>query len=97
MKGELLTVDTHPELIAWVDKHAGIEKLCQRGGWPDGSTLRIDVCNKSGREWIVDIYFEEVIQEMSECEPTRDERCGQFELSFDASGAPESIRLRFPM
>ncbi len=88
MKGEPLTSATHPEVIAWVDKHAGLEKLCQRGGWPDGASLRIDVCSRSEHEWIVDIYFEEVLQEMSECEPTREERYGQFSLTFDAAGSP---------
>ena len=55
MKGELLTPATHPELMVWVDKHAGLEKLCARGGWPDGATLRIDVRSKIGNEMIADI------------------------------------------
>jgi len=84
-------------LLAWVDTHAGLERLCQRGGWPDGETLRIDVCKKEASEWMVDIYFEEVIQEMSECAPCRDVRCGQFIITFDDAGYPGSIRLLFPM
>jgi len=97
MKGELLTSATHPELIAWVDKHAGLEKLCERGGWPDGETLRIDVCSQSGNEMIADIYFIEALREISVCEPVREERCGQFALTFAPDGSPESIRLLFPM
>jgi len=84
-------------LLEWVDKNARLEKLCQRGGWPDGETLRIEVCSRTGSEMIADIYFEEVIQEMSECVPCRDVRCGQFAITFDAEGTPESIRLLFPM
>jgi len=97
MKGEPLTFATHPELMGWVDKHAGLEKLCERGGWPDGETLQIDVCSQSGGEMIADIYFEEVIQEMSECTPTRNVRCGQFSLILNPDGSPASIRLLFPM
>jgi len=46
---------------------------------------------------IADIYFEEVIQEMSECTPTRNVRCGQFSLILNPDGSPKSIRLLFPM
>ncbi|PIS18480.1 MAG: hypothetical protein COY36_03400 [Zetaproteobacteria bacterium CG_4_10_14_0_2_um_filter_55_20] len=47
MKGEPLTSATHPEMMAWVDKHAGLEKLCERA---DGATLRIDVCSQRKRK-----------------------------------------------
>jgi len=43
--------------------------------WPDGASLRIDVCSRSGNEMIADIYFEEVVQEMSECTPTHNVCC----------------------
>ncbi|MFQ5582755.1 MAG: hypothetical protein ACE5F3_09055, partial [Mariprofundaceae bacterium] len=72
------------ELLNWIDQNAPLAKLCDRGGWPDGATLRMDICSKTDREWIADIYFEEVLQEMSECDPTRTERCGQFAIRFDA-------------
>jgi len=89
--------DIPTTLLAWVDAHAGLEKLCERGGWPDGSTLRLDVCDKAEREWIVDVFFEEVVQEISECVPTRDVRCGQFVIVFDEYGEPQAIRLLHPM
>ena len=90
-----------PELLAWVDANAGLERLCRRAGWPDPETIRIEPVEQQGGEQIVDIYFTEAVREMSECDPVREERCGQFALSFgpegDASGLPQSIRLLFPM
>ena len=86
-----------PALSAWVDKHAGLEKLCQRDGWPDGATLRIDVCSREGNEMIANIFFIEAVREISVCEPVHEERCGKFALIFDSAGQPESIRLLYPM
>jgi hypothetical protein len=97
MKAEPLTSATHPELLAWVDANAGLEKLCLRGGWPDPETIRIEPVGQKGAEQIVDIYFTEAVREMSECDPVREERCGQFAISFDPAGQPDSIRLLFPM
>jgi len=97
MKGEPLTSATHRELIGWVDKHAGLEKLCERGGWPDGATLRMDVCSREGDEMIANVFFIEAVREISVCEPVREERCGKFAIIFDAAGKPESIRLLYPM
>jgi len=87
----------HDDLLHWIDAHADLVRLCERGGWPDGTTLRMEVCSKADREWVADIYFEEVLQEMSECDPTRTERCGKFVICFDASGIPRVIRLLYPM
>lgn len=85
------------ELSAWIGRQAPLVQLCQRGGWPDTATLRVDVRNKVDGEWIADVYFDEVVQEMSECDPVRTERCGRFVIRFDAQGAPKSIRLLHPM
>ncbi|MDQ7010957.1 MAG: hypothetical protein Q9M29_03970 [Mariprofundaceae bacterium] len=87
----------HDELLRWIDEHAGLARLCERGGWPDGATLRMENCSKTDREWVVDICFEEVLQEMSECDSTRTERCGKFAIQFDTNGIPEAIRLLHPM
>ena len=87
----------YDELLNWINTHAPLTQLCERGGWPDDSTLRMEICSKAGKEWIADIYFAEAIQEISECDPTRTERCGQFAIHFDASGAPDAIRLLHPM
>jgi len=85
------------KLIAWIDQHVELARHCERGGWPDGSTLSMNICSQKGPEWIVNLCFVEVIQEMSECEPTRTKRCGKFVIRFDSSGAPESMRLIRPM
>lgn len=87
----------YKDLITWIDRHAPLAALCERSGWPDGSTLRMKACSRESQEWIVDISFIEVIQEMSECDPTRIERCGRFVIRFDTSGEPESIRLLHTM
>jgi len=84
-------------LIKWIDQHAPLLDLCERGGWPDGTTLRMDICSHTAKEWLVDIFFIEAIQEISECAPLRSERCGKFVISFNASGQPEAIRLIYPM
>ena len=86
----MIDIDITPDLLVWVDKHAGLEKLCQRGGWPDGATLRIDVCSREGSEMIANIFFIEAVREISVCEPAR-------ALIFDSAGQPESIRLLYPM
>lgn len=85
------------ELLAWVDEHAGLQRLCQRGGWPDPTTIRIERIEQKDDEHVVDIYFTEAVREMSECDPVREERCGQFAITLGASGSPTSIRLLFPM
>ncbi|MDQ6971683.1 MAG: hypothetical protein Q9M30_03460 [Mariprofundaceae bacterium] len=85
------------ELLEWVDTHAHLEQLSQRGGWPDGASLRIEVCSRSDSEMIADIYFDEVVREISVCDPVRDTRCGQFAIALDAAGQPASIRLLFAM
>jgi len=88
---------TEAGLLAWIDANAGLEKLCLRGGWPDASTLRIEPVRQQGNEHIVDVYFTEAVREMSECDPVREERCGQFALTLTPDGTPASIRLLFPM
>ena len=88
---------TDADLLAWVDANAGLEKLCRRAGWPDPTTIRIEPVGQKGGEQIVDIYFTEAVREMSECDPVREERCGQFALTFDDAGTPSAIRLLFPM
>lgn len=88
---------TDADLIAWVDTNAHLEQLCQRGGWPDASTIRIEPVGQKGDEHIVDIYFTEAVREMSECDPVREERCGQFALTLDDAGTPQAIRLLYPM
>jgi len=92
-----MTPTVSEDLIGWIDRQAPLAVLCERSGWPDGATLRLKVCSKKDREWIVDIWFVEVIQEMSECDSTRTERCGRFAIRFDANGAPEAIQLLHPM
>jgi len=84
-------------LIKWIDQHAPLLELCERGGWPDATTLRMDVCSRTDNEWLVDIFFIEAIQEISECDPLRSERCGKFAISFNANGQPQAIRLKYPM
>lgn len=85
------------ELLDWVDANAGLERLCRRGGWPDPATIRIEPVGRKGNEHIVDVYFTEAVREMSECDPVREERCGQFALTLNPDGSPASIRLLFPM
>lgn len=46
----------HDNRLSWLDAHADFAKLCVRGGWPDGATLRRDVRSKKDREWIADNY-----------------------------------------
>jgi len=93
----MIDADITPELLAWVNKNAGLEKLCQRGGWPDGASLRIDVCSREGNEVIANVFFIEAVREISVCEPVREERCGKFALTFDDADSPQSIRLLYPM
>jgi len=87
----------HDELLQWINEHGDLARLCERDGWPDGETLHMEICSKADDEWVADIYFEEVLQEMSECDSTRTERCGKFVIRFNANGTPEAIRLLYPM
>lgn len=85
------------EIVDWIKRHALLTELCQFGGWPDESRLRIEICSRSPREWIINITFVETIMEISECDVTERERCGQYAVSFEAAGHPVEIRLIQPL
>jgi len=79
----------------WIRKHAPVEQLCEVGGWPNIPTLNIDVCSRTSTEWIVNIDFDEIILEISECDLSEYNRCGKFTVTFDTSGDPVGIRLNY--
>jgi hypothetical protein len=85
------------ETIVWIRRHAPLADLCLFGGWPDDSQLRVEVCNCEPHQWIVNITFVETIMEISECDVTERERCGQYAVSFDEAGHPVDIRLVQPL
>ncbi|HKJ83580.1 MAG TPA: hypothetical protein VJ961_06160 [Mariprofundaceae bacterium] len=85
------------EILAWIRAHAPITMLCEAGGWPDDEHARIDICNKNGYEWIVNITVTESVMEISECDVAEYSRCGKFTVSLDDAGRPEEIRLLYPM
>ena len=88
--------DVH-ETIAWIRRHAPLTELCRFGGWPDDARLKVEVCSRAAQEWIVNITFVEAIMEISECDVTERERCGQYSVSFDEAGYPTGIRLIQPL
>lgn len=88
--------DVH-ETIAWIKHHAPLTELCQFGGWPDDTRLAVEVCSRTPAEWIVNISFVETIMEISECDVTERERCGQYAVAFDAAGHPVGIRMIQPL
>jgi len=83
--------------IAWIKRHAPLTELCQFGGWPDDTRLQVEVCSRTPEEWIVNIRFDKTIMEISECDITERERCGQYAVSFDDAGHPSAIRLIQPL
>jgi hypothetical protein len=85
------------ETIVWIRRHAPLADLCMFGGWPDDSQLRVEVCSREPHQWIVTISFVETIMEISECDVTEHERCGQYAVSFDKAGHPVDIRLVQPL
>jgi|GEM_PF-3559208 len=85
------------EIIAWIKRHAPLTELCQFGGWPNDSQLKVEVCNRTPEEWVVNMIFVETIMEISECDITERERCGQYAISFDEAGHPSAIRLIQPL
>lgn len=86
-----------PDGIAWIRRHAPVLELCQFGGWPDDAGMRVELCRREPRRWIVNIFFDEAIMEISECDVTRRERCGQCAVDLDDAGRPVDIRLLYPM
>lgn len=80
-------------VIEWIKQHAPLELLCKNGGWPDPSSLNIDIRSQIEKEWVIDIEFIETIMEISECDIREDKRCGEFAVAFDATGQPTDIRI----
>ena len=85
------------EVTEWIRRHASLTDLCQFGGWPDDSRLQIEICSRTPGEWIINISFVETIMEISECDVTERERCGQYAVSFDETGHSVDIRLIQPL
>lgn len=81
------------EITAWIKRHAPLTELCQMGGWPDDTRLKVEMCSSTSREWIINIFFIETIMEISECDVTERERCGQFAVNIDEAGHPTDIRM----
>ena len=80
-------------VIEWIRRHAPLERLCERGGWPDDVHLKIEIRSRSQDHWIVDIESTENSMEISECDVTVSPRCGEFRLTFDAHGRPVDIQM----
>jgi hypothetical protein len=93
----LIADEVPSEIIAWIRRHAPLTELCQFGGWPDDAGLTVEVCSRTPHEWIVNIAFDETIMEISECDVTRRQRCGQYAVDLDAAGHPADIRLVLPL
>lgn len=83
--------------LDWIRKHASLTELCRFGGWPDDTGMRVELSRREPRRWIVNLYFDEVIMEISECDVTRRERCGQYAVDVDEGGHPVDIRLVLPL
>ena len=83
--------------LDWIRRPAPLTELCRFGGWPDDSSLTVELYRRTPRQWIVNICFDETIMEISECDVTRRQRCGQFAVSFDAAGSPVGIRMIQPL
>jgi len=85
------------ELIDWVRQHAGLEKLCEEGGWPDVEHAEVTICSQDDNEWIVNVTVTESIRHISVCEVAEYSRCGKYAVEADASGNPCGIHLLYPM
>ena len=83
--------------LDWIRRHAPLTELCRLGGWPDDSSLSVELCRRTPQAWIVNIRFDETIMEISECDVTRRQRCGQYAVDLDAAGHPADIRLVLPL
>ncbi|MDX8398410.1 MAG: hypothetical protein R8K49_08845 [Mariprofundaceae bacterium] len=81
------------ELKEWLIKHASLLSMCEAGGWPDFEHMNIETCLRNNREWIIIVDFNEQLREIAVCEPVIHNRCGQFCISLDDSGAPIDIRM----
>lgn len=91
--GEAIPADA----IDWIRRHAPLTELCQFGGWPDDASLGVALCRREPGAWIVNIFFDETIMEISECDVTRRPRCGQYAVDLDAAGRPVDIRMVQPL
>ena len=80
-------------VIEWIRKHAPLERLCERGGWPDNIHIKVEIRAKHSSHWIVDIESTENSMEISECDVTVSPRCGEFRVAFDAHGKPVKIEM----
>ena len=80
-------------VIEWIRRHAPLELLCERGGWPDDVHLKVEIRSRSQNHWIVDIESTENSMEISECDVTVTPRCGEFRVTFDAFGNPVEIKM----
>jgi hypothetical protein len=91
------TAEIPEEAMVWMRQHAPFKELCQFGGWPDDVGLRVELCRRESRRWIVNIFFDETIMEISECDVTRRERCGKCAVDLDDTGHPVDIHLLYPL
>jgi hypothetical protein len=96
-EGEQPTAEIPAEVLDWIRRHAPLTELCQIGGWPDDVGMRVVLSRREPQRWIVNLYFDEVIMEISECEVNRCERCGQYAVDLDDAGHPLGIRLVLPL
>lgn len=81
------------EMIAWIKKHAPLEKLCEQGGWPDPSRISVEILSQSESQWTVDIEFTETIMEISECSVSENKRGGEFVITCNKESEPTAIRM----
>jgi hypothetical protein len=96
-EAEQPTAEIPAEVLDWIRQHASLTELCQIGGWPDDAGMRVELSRHEPKRWIVNLYFDEVIMEISECEVTRRERCGQYAVDLDDAGHAVAIRLLYPL
>jgi len=68
-------------------------ELCDRNGWPDPDTLRVEVVERKPDHVLCNVRFEEVVVETSGADAERIDRWGQCLLHLDRAGQVTRVEV----
>lgn len=86
-------MDAERELTNWLIQHAPLVSMCEAGGWPDLEHMNIKTVHQDRTSLRIIIDFNEYIQDISECNPSIYNRCGEFAIQVGEGGELKEIKL----